>query len=280
MRPLVVRTLLRPLPVQAGQLHTGPATSRPRRPSSRPPSSRRSAAADLLLDLNGPESARALERRSVTTPGRRCSSSRRSDISPATRAADLLFQLVSRRYERRSRLITTNPPVKHWDTVFPNASCDVALIDRLTHHVEILLIEGQSFRRREAELTHQQPSPPVPAAHIHHRRAARARRNQSSPVQKTSLPRDRQQAARTRPPAPRQPSPAQGTTPPPAVRQVGFGRSEFAPVPAPSSDDGHPSLAPRPVPRSLAHMGTGAEPAPRVYVASISRSSTSSAVTK
>ena len=72
------------------------------------------------------------------------------------RAADLLFQLVSRRYEHRSLLITTNLPFKHWDTVFPNASCAVALIDRLTHHVEILLVEGRSYRRREAELTQQQ----------------------------------------------------------------------------------------------------------------------------
>ena len=76
------------------------------------------------------------------------------------RAADLLFQLVSRRYEHRSLLITTNLPFKHWDTVFPNASCAVALIDRLTHHVEILVVEGQSFRRREAELTQQQRSRP------------------------------------------------------------------------------------------------------------------------
>ena len=72
------------------------------------------------------------------------------------RAADLLFQLVSRRYEHRSLLITTNLPFKHWDTVFPNASCAVALIDRLTHHVEILVVEGRSYRRREAELTQQQ----------------------------------------------------------------------------------------------------------------------------
>ena len=72
------------------------------------------------------------------------------------RAADLLFQLVSRRYEHRSLLITTNLPFKDWDTVFPNASCAVALIDRLTHHVEILVVEGRSYRRREAELTQQQ----------------------------------------------------------------------------------------------------------------------------
>ena len=79
------------------------------------------------------------------------------------RAADLIFQLVSRRYEHRSLLITTNLPFKNWDTVFPNASCAVALIDRLTHHVEILRIEGSSFRRREAELSQQERNRPRPA---------------------------------------------------------------------------------------------------------------------
>ena len=67
------------------------------------------------------------------------------------RAADLLFQIVSRRYEHRAILITTNLPFKRWDTIFPNASCAVALIDRLTHHADICLLEGQSYWRREAE---------------------------------------------------------------------------------------------------------------------------------
>ena len=68
-------------------------------------------------------------------------------------AADLLFQVVSRRYEQRSIVVTTNLLFKQWDTVFPNASCAVALIDRLTHHAEIIHIEGESYRKREAELT-------------------------------------------------------------------------------------------------------------------------------
>lgn len=46
-------------------------------------------------------------------------------------------------------------PFKHWDTVFPNASCAVALIDRLTHHAEIIGIEGESYRKREAEQAQQ-----------------------------------------------------------------------------------------------------------------------------
>ena len=106
-------------------------------------------AADLLLDLNGQETARALERRlrHYTRPALLCVDEL-GYLAYDARAADLIFQLVSRRYEHRSLLITTNLPFKNWDTVFPNASCAVALIDRLTHHVEILRIEGSSFRRR------------------------------------------------------------------------------------------------------------------------------------
>ena len=42
---------------------------------------------------------------------------------------------------------------KQWDTAFPNAACAVALIDRLTHHADIIPIEGESYRKREADLT-------------------------------------------------------------------------------------------------------------------------------
>ena len=58
---------------------------------------------------------------------------------------------MSRRYEAKSIIFTTNLPFKQWDTVFPNASCAVALIDRLTHHAEIIAIDGESYRKREAE---------------------------------------------------------------------------------------------------------------------------------
>ena len=108
-------------------------------------------AADLLLDLNGQET----DVRHYTRPSLLVVDEV-GFLAYDARAADLLFQLVSRRYEHRSLLITTNLPFKHWDTVFPNASCAVALIDRLTHHVEILVVEGRSYRRREAELTQQQ----------------------------------------------------------------------------------------------------------------------------
>ncbi len=59
--------------------------------------------------------------------------------------------MVSRRFEKRSLVLTTNLPFSEWSTVFPNAACTTALIDRLVHHAEIITIEGKSYRAREAE---------------------------------------------------------------------------------------------------------------------------------
>jgi len=66
-------------------------------------------------------------------------------------AADLLYEVVNRRYEHRSLVITTNRAFKDWKAIFPNATCIVSLLDRLTHHAEITVIEGDSYRRRESE---------------------------------------------------------------------------------------------------------------------------------
>lgn len=109
-------------------------------------------AADLLLDLGSQETSRLLERRlrHYAEPRLLCI----DEVGYLTydnRAADLLFQVVTRRYERRSILLTTNLAFKDWGTVFPNATCATALIDRLIHHVEIITITGDSYRRREAE---------------------------------------------------------------------------------------------------------------------------------
>jgi len=67
-------------------------------------------------------------------------------------AADLLFAAINPRYDkRRSILISTNLAFKDWPTVFPNATCIVTLVDRLTHYADVTLIEADSFRRRESE---------------------------------------------------------------------------------------------------------------------------------
>jgi DNA replication protein DnaC len=73
-------------------------------------------------------------------------------LSYDSNAADLLYEIVNRRYERSSLLITTNRAFKNWNDVFPNATCIATLLDRLTHHADITVLEGQSFRIRESEL--------------------------------------------------------------------------------------------------------------------------------
>jgi len=72
-------------------------------------------------------------------------------LSYSNRHADLLFEIVNRRYERVSTMITTNRPFSEWNEVFPNAACVVSLIDRLVHHSEVIAIEGDSYRMKEAK---------------------------------------------------------------------------------------------------------------------------------
>lgn len=72
-------------------------------------------------------------------------------LSYSNRHADLLFELINRRHETRSTLMTTNRSFSEWAEVFPNAACTVALIDRLVHHAEIIAIKGESYRRKEAQ---------------------------------------------------------------------------------------------------------------------------------
>lgn len=67
-------------------------------------------------------------------------------------AADLLYEVVNRRYEHRSLIVTTNRGFTEWNEVFPSASCIVTLVDRLTHHADVTKIEGKSYRLRENEL--------------------------------------------------------------------------------------------------------------------------------
>jgi DNA replication protein DnaC len=109
-------------------------------------------AADLLLDLEGQETSRALERRlRAYVKPRLMVVDELGYLAYDTRAADLLFQVINRRYERGSLLVTTNLAFKAWNTIFPNAACVTALLDRLTHHAEIIPITGDSYRQREAE---------------------------------------------------------------------------------------------------------------------------------
>lgn len=109
------------------------------------------SAAELLLDLGGQESARGLDRRlkyyarigllAIDEIGY---------LSYDVRNADLLFQLVSMRYEKKPLVLTTNLHFSEWPRIFPGAACTTALIDRVVHHAEIIPIEGKSYRLRDA----------------------------------------------------------------------------------------------------------------------------------
>lgn len=73
-------------------------------------------------------------------------------LSYGNRHADLLFEVVTRRYDaRKPILITTNKPFAEWNDVFPNAGCVVTLVDRLVHRSEILSIKAASYRLKEAK---------------------------------------------------------------------------------------------------------------------------------
>ncbi len=72
-------------------------------------------------------------------------------LSYGNRHADLLFEIVNRRYETKSTIVTTNRPFTEWGEVFPNATCVISIVDRLIHHSEIVVLEGESYRIKEAK---------------------------------------------------------------------------------------------------------------------------------
>jgi DNA replication protein DnaC len=111
------------------------------------------SASQLLLDLAAQESARALDRR-LRFYGAQLGLLILDEVgylSYDSRNADLLFQVISRRHEKKSLVVTTNLAFSDWPSIFPNATSAVALIDRLVHHADVIVIKGDSWRRREAE---------------------------------------------------------------------------------------------------------------------------------
>jgi len=108
-------------------------------------------AAHMLADLVVQDSSAALQRRL------------RRYVRPAllvideigylsydNRHADLLFEVVTRRYEAKPTIVTTNKSFAEWGQIFPDAACVVTLVDRLVHNSEIVEIAGGSYRLKEA----------------------------------------------------------------------------------------------------------------------------------
>jgi DNA replication protein DnaC len=110
-------------------------------------------ASDMLADLAAQESSAALSRRlrRYCQPRLLCIDEV-GYLSYNNRYADLLFEVVTRRYDQpRSILLSTNKPFAEWSQVFPHAACVVTLIDRLVHRAEIVDIDAESYRLKEAK---------------------------------------------------------------------------------------------------------------------------------
>ena len=79
-------------------------------------------------------------------------------LSPT--GAELLFEVFSQRYERGSTIVTSNLPFDEWTSVFGSERLTGALLDRLTHHVNILEMNGESFRLAKSRKAKHGPSSP------------------------------------------------------------------------------------------------------------------------
>lgn len=111
------------------------------------------SASDMLADLAAQDTSSALTRRlrRWTVP-KLLAIDEVGYLSYSSRYADLLFDVVTRRYEAgKPILVTTNKAFNDWSEVFPHAACTVTLVDRLVHHSEIIEIKGASYRLKEAK---------------------------------------------------------------------------------------------------------------------------------
>lgn len=109
-------------------------------------------AAGMLNELAGLDSASALQRRikHYTQPALLIIDEV-GYLSYSNRHADLLFEIITQRYEKKSTFITTNKAFSEWKEIFPNAACVVSIVDRLVHHSDIVNIVAESYRAKEAQ---------------------------------------------------------------------------------------------------------------------------------
>jgi DNA replication protein DnaC len=114
------------------------------------------ALADLLRQESIPATERRLRR--YTSPDLLCLDEL-GYVPCDSRAADLLFHIVSRRHEARAVVITTNLAYKQWGSVFHDASCLGALVDRFAQHCHVVDIDADSWRNKEALKRGKAPKP-------------------------------------------------------------------------------------------------------------------------
>lgn len=110
-------------------------------------------ASDMLAELATQDSAAGLARRlrRYTLPHLLCVDEV-GYLSYNSRYADLLFEVVTRRYDAgKPLLLSTNKAFSEWGEVFPHAACVVTLVDRLIHRAEVIEIDADSYRLKEAK---------------------------------------------------------------------------------------------------------------------------------
>lgn len=119
-------------------------------------------ASKMTIDLGQQETAKSLERRLKKYV--------RPDLlvidelgylSYDSRAADLLYEVISSRHEAGSIVLTTNLSFKDWANIFPGATCVAALVDRLTQCADVIAIDSDSYRRRESQERAQKRKRPI-----------------------------------------------------------------------------------------------------------------------
>ncbi|MCC6624432.1 MAG: ATP-binding protein [Deltaproteobacteria bacterium] len=110
-------------------------------------------ASAMLNELAGQDSLTALSRayRRYTSPAILVIDEL-GYIAHGNRHADVLYEVVNRRHDNeRSIIVTTNRAFTEWGDLFPNATCVVPLVDRLVHKSDIIEIDGDSYRLKEAQ---------------------------------------------------------------------------------------------------------------------------------
>ncbi len=114
-------------------------------------STRYTTASDMLNDLGSLNGSLLITRFKRYTAPRLLVIDEVGYLAYDAHLADLLYEVVSRRYEvGASIVVTTNKPFSEWNQVFEGAACVTTLIDRLCHRVDIVSIEGGSYRAKEA----------------------------------------------------------------------------------------------------------------------------------
>ena len=72
-------------------------------------------------------------------------------LAASSRHGDLLFEVINRRYQEKSIVMTTNKIFTEWGEMFPSSGCVVTMVDRLIHKADVIKIEAESYRLKEAK---------------------------------------------------------------------------------------------------------------------------------